>query len=286
MATNRPAQTQEKLAKPEKHLPATFGFDISADSGAGMEGADASSFAIPFFVALQKLSPQCDEADAKFVEGAKGGMLFESVSGRLWDGKTGAIFLPTSYQRRFLRWGARGTSGSGFKGEMMPEDALQLRIAGKVLEQDGRMYFPLADGTINDKVCDRLVDVRNHFGLLYDEQKGALDRVLMVLGSTQIKKSKLLMSQLSAVKVQCNGKMVTPPTWANKVRVTLVPESNDKGSWFGYKFDLAGFVSDPEVYNAGKAFHQAILAGTSGTVNYSDVVTQGEGEPQYTDDKF
>lgn len=253
--------------------------DFGADAGAGMEGADDQSFAIPFLTALQKISPQCDEAEAKYIEGAKGGMLCNSVTSQLFDGKTGCIFLPTSYQRRFLHWGPRGESNSGFKGDLTPEKVAQMRADGSIVEQDGQLYFPLPDGSINDKKCDRLSDTRNHFGILVDEATGAYSQVLLSLGSTQIKKSKLLMSLLSAVKVKNGaGALVTPPTWANKVRITTVLESNDKGSWYGYKFELDGFVASAEQYAAGKSFHDTISSGQAGPVQYV--------EPEVASDKF
>ena len=245
--------------------------DFSADEGSGMEGAGVEAFAIPFLGALQKLSPQCDEADAKYIAKAKAGQLVNTVTGQIWDGKTGVLFLPVAYQRRFLRWGPRGAANSGFKGEVMPETVLGLVASGTVVELEGRLYYPLPDGVVNEKKCERLAEVRNHFGLLIDEATQAHYPVLLVLSSTQIKKSKLLMSLLSGVKVPAGGRMVTPPTWANKVRVTTVAEQNDKGSWYGYRFALEGLVTNADQYKAAKAFHEAVLAGTGGTVNYADM---------------
>ncbi len=257
-------------------------FDFGSDAGAGMEGATVESFAIPFLGVLQKISPQCEESDAKYIPEARGGMLFNSVSSRLFDGKTGCVFLPVAYQRRFLRWGARGTPESGFKGEFMAEVAVAMRDSGEVLEQDGKLFYPLADGTIDDKKCDRLVDTRNHFGILLDPETGAYGRVVISISSTQIKKSKQLMTLLNEVKVAGPNGKVTPPTWFNKVRVTTVPESNDKGNWSGIKFALeSNLMGDPqghELYAAGKEFHNALAAGTAGPVQYADPEETGGAE--------
>lgn len=230
-----------------------------ADSGAGMETADKESFAIPFLTVLQKISPQVDEADAEYVEGAKGGMLINTVTKALYDGKEGIIFLPCAYQRRFLRWGSRGTSGGGFKGEVLPEEVARLREEGDVVERDGRLYFPLEDGQVDEKRCDHLTDTRNHFGIIVDGDNTS--QALLSLTSTQIKKSKQLMSLLNAVKVPGPRGLVTPPTWVNQMRLTTVLESNDKGSWYGLKFTPEGFVADPELYAMAKAFHDIIVAG-------------------------
>ena len=66
--------------------------------------------------------------------------------------------------------------------------------------------------------------------------------------------------------------MYTPPTFANYVRVTTVGESNDKGTWFGVKFELAGQVDRAEVYGAAKAFHANIAKGGV-QVKYEDTET-------------
>lgn len=249
-------------------LAAPIAFD--ADAGAGMECATSESFAIPFLGVLQKGSPTVDEALPTYVEGHKSGMLYENVTGRTFDGKVGVILVPCAYRRVFLRWGPKGVEGSGFKGELTPEAVAQLRADGRVVDLDGRLYFPLPDGTVNDKKCDRVADVRNHYCLLVDEKTGAWTQVLLSLGSTQIKKSKMLMSALASVKLTGAAGMYTPPTFANYVRCVSVPESNDKGAWHGMKFELSGCVGRVELYAAAKAFHASVAAGHT-QAKYDDV---------------
>lgn len=254
--------------------------DFLADLGQGMEGADKDSFAIPFLKVLQKISPQVDEAAAEYIEGAKGGQFYNTVTQDLFDGKDGVVFLHCAYQRRFLRWGARGTD-KGFIGEYMPEDIAQMRANGEVVEYEGRLYAPLEDGTVNPKRCDIFQDTRSHFGLLIDEAAGTYQQVLLALSSTQIKKSKLIMSMLSASKVNSPKGPVTPPTWLNKIRLGTVIESNDQGSWYGIKVTADGFLGSQDIYNAAKEFNALVTAGEA-KVNYAestDSTTQ-------TDDKF
>ncbi len=242
-----------------QNLPAVI--DFAADAGAGMEGATAESFAIPFLSVLQKGSPQVDEASGAAIEGAKAGMFYENVTGKMMDGKKGVLIVPCAYRRVFLRWAPKGADGGGFKGELAPEVVADMRAKGQIAELDGRLYMPLEDGTVNDKKCDRISDTRNHYVLLIDEETGAWKEALLSLTSTQIKKSKMLMSALASVKVGSAAGMITPPTFANQVRASSMPESNDKGTWFGVKFELAGQVTRPEVYAAAKAFHASVAKG-------------------------
>jgi hypothetical protein len=225
-------------------------FAFGADIGAGLEGTDKECFAIPFLRVIQSGSPQVKRTEAAYNPAAKEGMLINSVTGELIDGDEGLIIIPCAFQRRFIRWGGVGKPDEGkFKGEFTPEEIDALKAAGKVIDLDG---YPTIEG-------DELTDTRSHYVLI--ESETGFTQALFPLGSTQIKKSKQLLSILSSIKVRVDGKLVTPPTWMNRIKVTTVPESNDKGSWMGVKFEVAGFIEDEEIYKAGKAFNEAVAGG-------------------------
>jgi len=262
-------QTAVTAPRAATAVVAPVAIDFASDAGAGMENAGQESFAIPFLSVLQKGSPQVDEASGAAIEGARAGMFFESVTGRLFSGKEGVMVVPCSYRREFLRWAARA-NGAGFKGAYTPEMVADMRAKGQIVELDGRLYAPESDRTVNPERSDRFNDTRNHYVLMIDTESGAWTEALLSLTSTQIKKSKMLMSALASVKLKnVAGQMYTPPTFANFVRVTSVAESNDKGNWFGVKFELAGQVDRTEVYAAAKAFHANIIKGDV-QVKYDD----------------
>lgn len=246
--------------------------DLAADAGGGMEGTDAESFAIPFLTVLQKGSPQVDEDEGAFVKGAKQSMFINSVTEELFDGKKGLEFIPCAYQRRFIRWGAK-KQGGGFKGEYTPDQVEKMRENGEIKEVNGKLLIPTEQGVLDVDISDMVKDTRNHFGLV--KGKSGWSQVLLSLSSTQIKKSRALMSMLNQIKVGD----ITPPTYYNIVHVTTVPESNDQGSWHGVKFHLMGDVGkDPALYNEAKEFSQAISTKKV-NVNYQS------SEPE-ADDRF
>lgn len=269
---------KKEVVKKDENALLAAGIDFGADAGAGMEGADKDSYAIPFLRVLQKLSPQCDEADAQYIEGAKGGMLINTVTNELYDGDTGVVILPCAFQRRFLRWAPRG-SERGYMGEMLPEEVAEMRAEGLVKELEGRLYVADSDGNVSEKKSDRIVDTRSHFCLVVDDE-GNASQVVFPLASTQIKKSKQLMSMLTSAKIATANGHITPPTWMNKIRVTTTLESNDQGSWYGVKFTGENFIESPDLYAAGKAFHDAIAAGEL-KANYQQAAEEaasGEGK--------
>jgi hypothetical protein len=249
------------------------GFDWEADAGAGLEHADEDTFAIPFLRIVQKTSPQVDEASALYREDAKPGMFYNTVNGRLYDGKTGIHVLPCAYNRRFLRWAPRGADGASYRGEYMPEEVDNMIAAGTVKDLDGKLLFPLEDGTLDDKKCDRLSDTRTHFLILL-EPDGGSSQVVFALTSTQIKKSKRLSSMLRGAILK--GK--NPPTWMNIIKATTAIESNDQGSWSGVQFQQDGFVDSGALYAAGKAFHDMVMRGEA-KVAY-EAAEEAESSPE------
>lgn len=258
----RGAATKTKalaVRKQDVAVPSDLAALMEQDAGNGMEGTDRESFAIPFLRVLQSNSPQVEEGNAQYIDGARPGMFFNTVTQEVYDGKEGVTFLPCAYQRRFIQWGPRGSESGGFKAEFIPEEVAARRANGELTDLDGKLYV----GKPDPKKSDTLADTRNHFGILVTEEGPV--QVLLSLSSTQIKKSKQLMGMLSAVRV--NGQV--PPTWMSKIRLTTAIEKNDKGSWYGIRIDQDGLVDDVELYEAGKAFYGIIAEGAA-RVNYHD----------------
>ena len=84
-----------------------------AESISGLENANSpDDLALPFLKVLSQLSPQCNKTSNSFVEGAEPGMIYNTVSGKLYDGEEGIDVVPAFYKREFIEWGERG-KGSG-----------------------------------------------------------------------------------------------------------------------------------------------------------------------------
>lgn len=232
-----------------------------ADFGGGFEGTDSESFAIPFLQILQKMSPLVDEDNARYVSGAKAGMIFNTVTQELFDGKKGVLLIPCAYKRSFILWGGREGDG-GFKGEFTVEEFEALKAdPTKVSIVEGRAYVPDSDGMVNEKKSDYYADTRSHFVLVLNEETGEFAQALLSLSSSQIKASKMLMTALNQKKLKTPKGLMTPPTFANIVRLTTQGMSNDKGSWSGAKFELESMVTDQNLFENAKAFYKDIVAG-------------------------
>lgn len=229
------------------------------DAGAGLEEADSESFAIPFLKLLQKMSPEVDEADASYVQGAKPGLFFNSASGELLGNVVEVI--PVHFQRRYLHWRDRD-EGGGYLGAITPAEAAEADVKP---DDRGRLVFD--DGSY-------LSDTREHYCLMLREGAEP-EPVVVALTSTQIKKSKRWMNAMQAVKIKAkDGRLLTAPTFSRIYAISTVPEKNDQGSWHGWKIEPKGQVTDAQVYALAKSFREAVLSGAAKAAEPAEEFTE------------
>lgn len=262
--------------------------DLAQFHGAGFEGTDQDSFALPFLQVLQKGSPMCDEDDAAYVEGAKAGMLYNTVTQEMIDGKTGIEIIPCCFKRSYIQWGGRESDEGGFKGEFSPVEIDAMVARGEVVEHEGKLYKANAEGKVKEKKDDYFADTRSHY-ILIKAADGTVSQAILSLASTQIKASKMLMMALSQRKMDTPAGKLTPPTFANIVKMTTQGQSNSKGSWSGVKFEITGLVTDEYTYKEALAFHNSFVSGEV-KADYSKAPVDGGssgGEPDQGDaEKF
>jgi len=215
--------------------------DFETDSGMGFEKADKDAYAIPFLTVLQDLSPQVKKKNAAYVDGAEPGMIYNSVTEKVYNGEEGILIVPVSYHRNYIEWVPR-SAGGGF-------------VAAHDIEPEGAEW-------INDEAGVRcmlptgneLADTRNHYIVLVDE----LEPALICMTKTQIKKSRKWMSQMQALKFKgSNGKLFTPPMFASVFKATIVLERKDQNEWYGWKFERVRDVEQAE-YGVAKGFLDAV----------------------------
>jgi hypothetical protein len=248
---------------------------MDGDFGAGFEGADKDSFAIPFLQILQKMSPIADEDSDKYIPGLKAGMVWNTVTQKGYNVREVPMeIIPCAYKRSFILWGARDGDG-GFKGEVTPEEMDAIIAAGKIENVDGKLLVKDADGNVNPKKSDYYADTRSHFVMAKDPDSGTWAPAILSLASSQIKASKNFLTALQQKKVKTQAGDRTPPTFANVVHLSTIAQSNDKGNWAGVKLTLEGLVTDPAVYAAAKEFYATILAGEV-KADYSKAADTGD----------
>lgn len=242
------------------------------DASVGFEGVSRDDMAIPFLAILQSGSPQCKRSEGAYIEGAAEGMILNTVTGKVIDThKTPLVVVPCAYHRAFVEWRVR-ESGGGFVREHKPDPNL---LTDTFRDEKNRDILPNGN---------QINDTRTFYVLALDEN-GIPSPAVLTMTSTQIKKAKQWMMQQNLLKLRGANGVYTPPMFASKWTITTVPESNDKGSWMGWKFEHAGYLdgaTDP-IYVAARDFHKSVAAGETRVDMAKAAVDPETGEIRGTD---
>jgi hypothetical protein len=214
------------------------------DASSSFAGMNQDDFALPFLRLLTNTSPEVGEVD-----GALPGMIFNSVTGQLYDGKKGIVVVPCAYVRQYIEWAPRG-SGSGAPIHIYPATS---DILSRTHREPGENKDYLDNGNYIENTA-------NHYVMVVDED-GTPSPAMIVMKSTQLKKSRKWNSMMQSVKLQGKNGLFTPPMYSQMYRLTTQPESNDKGKWFGWEVERVGTIDRDDVYAACKSFALSVSSG-------------------------
>jgi hypothetical protein len=233
---------------------------ILEDSGGGFEEATRDSYAIPFLSILQDLSPQVKSKMSGYIKGAEPGMIYNSVSNRLYP--AGVRVIPCHFSPTLIEWIPRDQGGGFVKAHPANSPLLQ-----QAVREGSRNVLPNGH---------ELQMTAQHFVLVLDDKgKEAPEGALITMKSTQLKYSRRWMSQMRAAVVEVQGKLVQPPMWAWSYQLTADEEANDEGSWWSWQVGDRMQVLDLAIYQQAKAFAQSMKSGTV-KVNYEDLQTHSD----------
>lgn len=257
-----PTPTAQAQAKP----PAAN--DLT-DDDSGFEEMDASHFVIPYLGILQPLSPQVLEAKEQYIPGAKAGMLYNSVTGRTWDGKQGVRFIPVHVQHQQVEWVPRDQGGQLIARHEVDEPA--------VLE--ARKKFPVGKAPFGDG--NELIETFYVYGLII-ESDGRFERVAVSFKSTDINEYKKWMTNARSVQKVIEGRVVTPPLYSHFFRMRSVAKNKNNYDWYGWgvRFDaatadIAEIAEDSQLYAEAKAFRALAKANR---IRTADATVSNEAE--------
>ena len=247
--------------KSEAQLPAqTF----EQDAGKGLGKLTQEDLALPFLKILGQLSPEVNKRDGKFVKGSEPGMIFNSVSGELYDGTKGISVIPCLYKLEYIEWKDRG-EGSGAP-VAIHSSASDIMSKTKM---DANFKDRLPNGNYIEKTA-------NHFVLI---TQPTATTALISMKSTQLKISRKWNSMMASIKMKGKNGMFTPASFSHTYQLRTVQQSNDKGTWFGWEVQKIGPLANGDTYQQAKAFAENISKGNV-------QAKHGEATPKGTDTPF
>ena len=221
---------------------------FAEDAGAGLDDMSASDLSMPFLTIIQKGSPQVDEINAqKYIEGAKPGMILNTLTGDLYDGKVGIPVVVCGYQKLFTEWTPRD-QGGGFQGHHRDDSTI---IKNSKVDDKNKRHTP--NGNL-------LVDTAYYF--VFALPDAGMFQAMISMSSTQLKKSRKWNSLMKGIVLKTKaGKSFNPPIYSHVYLMQTEPEQNDQGSWYGWKITTQKMVSDMDLLQFAKKFSEEIKSG-------------------------
>jgi hypothetical protein len=241
--------THGVIVKPEEGgaLVTADELNFEADANVGAETMGKDDLAMPFLVILQDLSPQTKKSKPEYIPGAQPGMFLNTVTGELWPGEQGLIFINALYQRTFIEWVPKD-AGGGFVADHGLAAGQKLADRPDTKRDNGTLI--LANG-------NTLVDTAYHFGLIVNEETGEGVTALLTMKSTGLKVSRKWNAQAMGIKLPGqNGRTFTPALAYMAYKLVTKEVSNDKGTWS--ELVVTPYMATPKLKNGTSLYRQAI----------------------------
>ena len=174
-------------------------------------------------------------------------MIYNSVTGELYNGVEGINVIPAFYKLEYLEWKDRG------EGLGAPVNIYQSSsdIMSKT-KADANYKDRLPNGNYIEKTA-------SHFVIILGDSPST---ALISMKSTQLKISRKWNSMMSGIKMKGKNGLFTPASFSHIYKLKTTQMSNDKGTWFGWEVSKVGPVTDSQAYQQAKMFSENISKGS------------------------
>ena len=228
--------------------------DLASDTLEGFEQIRTETMAIPFVRVLQKLSPQLDSDSPAYIEGAKVGQWFNTLTKEVYGDTINCIVL--KFERIYIEW---KPNRGGFVSYHSVENAEQLvvdRTFGHWKTVDGNdlqenyVYMILIEGHEKEGLC------------------------VLSLSSSGIKAAKEW-NRLMLTNIMPNGQRAKPYYMLWTVKSIL--QKNDQGTWYAPTMHFHSYINQ-EQYALAKTER---LALPSRQVDYAQLSAKIEDDTAF-----
>ena len=210
---------------------------LQQGTGAGNENVSASDMTIPRLDIIQQLSPQLDPSGSKFIEGAKLGHVFNSLTGDLYEH---CFVVNLHFETRYQIFKKR-QFGGGFEGSF---------------DTDGEANAYLDTNNLPRAQYD-VVETAIHKCLLLDEQGNPDQPVLIYMSGSKMKISKNWNSEIRLKDPRADR-------FASVWTLSSIGEKNKQGQPYqNFKVDFAGWAGEALATEAGALYASITGNGTT-----------------------
>lgn len=273
---NKKTQEEEptaELVKSEEQTTALVGGGDYGDyTGQGFENTTKEDFSIAFLSLLQGLSEQVNGEGA--LDGAKAGMLYNTVTQDLFDGKEGLVLVPSHREQVHVEWISR-EEGGGYVGRHQ----LGAEIAIRAADNKNEKGVPVDAETKHE-----IIQTAYIYGIIVHGD-GRHEPIVISFSSTKLKVYRHLMTKLNQfttlVGTGDDARKIIPPIFAHRLKITSKAEKNTKGSFYNFVIGADGaslqdslLATNSDEFVAALKFRKLVQSGVA-EANYDSVGTEG-----------
>ena len=192
---------------------------LEASAGSGTEELTMQEQAIPRLTILQKLSKQLDANEPEYIEKARAGMIFDSVSQELYSGTDGVIIIPVKYTLKFIEWKLR-KNGGGFVADHGANRSIEATCT-----RDENNRYITKNGTEIQKTCE-------YFCIMLTGKNPR--PVSISMSRSQLKIATRFNSIVAMERITLlNDKKITPPLFYRYYRLFSQLMKKNEDTWYG-----------------------------------------------------
>ena len=181
-------------------------------------------------------------------------MFINSATRQIYSGEDGIVVIPVLFRHRYQAW---KPNNGGIAYDMGQDSTLYDSLPESQEEKSKGKRF--------DQHGNEVVNSMEYIVLIIDPKTGVFEQAVIPFSGVFAKKAKRW-NNLIRGKVELHkGKAVRPAIFFYAYKITTVPETNDRGSW--YSHNVENFAKVPELpfgadlFKAAGMLRQSVLAG-------------------------
>ena len=233
-------------------FPADMLADMVENEGMGTEYAAAEK-PMPYISVLQALSPQVQEQDARYIDNAKPGMIYNNLAKtvadvRVINGKPAPLGIPVVFGYRHTKmlteWVPRD-NGGGFVAHHLPGSSVTKLARAR---KDGKAGLELPNG-------NHLIETDYHYAMLASDPNNP-QRAIMALSSSGLRASRELIGFVDTYLPPKELGIAKAPLYSMMFAVRTAIQTKKDKQWWGYEIHFMGLI--PQVLGeAGTMLYKA-----------------------------
>ena len=241
------SKTQQVVKEEKKKSVAVFDNSILRKAGASLSERDAEDYQIPYLNVIVSNSPQRKKTHDKYIEGADEGMVFNSVTQKLY---TELTVLPVYYRRRYVEWHLDRDRANAPINTFTIEEYEKMKRDGRVVRNDDNIEILDGGETYVQNTAEHYVIVV--------EEDGSWNQAIIKMKSTQLKKSRTWNSIMANQRRIDGDEIYQPKDFARSYKLSTRAVQGKKGDYYDWVITQDKWIDELDNPNVEKIFSDAI----------------------------